>query len=76
MIRMMAKASELFAKPPKIAKPEILASKAKSLGAASRWVRTRDRSLTASGDHMLRIKLRSGRRFAPSFYVGPEGPTS
>jgi hypothetical protein len=36
MIRMMAKASELFAKPSEIAKPEILASKAKSPGAASR----------------------------------------
>jgi len=36
MIRMMAKASGLFGKPPEIAKPEILASKAKSLGAASR----------------------------------------
>jgi len=34
---LMAKASELFAKPPEIAKPEILASKAaRQAGAASR----------------------------------------
>ena len=33
---LMAKASELFAKPPEIAKPEILASKARAAGAASR----------------------------------------
>jgi hypothetical protein len=25
--------------------------------------------------YMLRVSLRSGRRFAPSFYVGAEGPT-
>ncbi|MGA8869680.1 MAG: antibiotic biosynthesis monooxygenase [Candidatus Acidiferrales bacterium] len=33
---LMAKASELLAKPPEIAKPEILASKARSLSAGSR----------------------------------------
>ncbi|HEX4074934.1 MAG TPA: hypothetical protein VHX49_06015 [Candidatus Acidoferrales bacterium] len=26
-------------------------------------------------DYMLLVKQRSGWRFAPSFYVGPEGPT-
>jgi quinol monooxygenase YgiN len=33
---LMAKASDLFAEPPEIAKPEILASKARSLSAGSR----------------------------------------
>ena len=26
-------------------------------------------------DYMLRVKRRRGRCFAPSVYVGPEGPT-
>jgi quinol monooxygenase YgiN len=33
---LMAKASELFAKPPEIDKPEILASKGRAFGASSR----------------------------------------
>jgi hypothetical protein len=27
-------------------------------------------------EHMLRVRRRRGKRFAPSFYVGTEGPTS